>query len=69
VGCAFGAEAFQPLAVAEIGRHILTCDRVSIQNLVRFKTALSEFKVSPSRAWEVVEEFVNRIRSNDGFQR
>jgi len=54
------------LAVAEIGRHILNCDRVSIQDLARFKTALSEFEVSPSRALEVVEEFVNRVRLNYG---
>jgi hypothetical protein len=58
----------QPLAVAEIGLHILNCERVSIQDLVRFKTARSEFEVNPSRAREVVEEFVNRFLLNDGFQ-
>ena len=58
----------QPLAIAEIGRHILNCDRVSVQDLVRFKTARSEFEVSPNRAREVVEEFVNRVRLNYGSQ-
>jgi hypothetical protein len=54
----------QPLAVAEIGQHILDCDRVSIQDLIRFKTARSEFELNPSRAREVIEEFVNRVRPN-----
>jgi hypothetical protein len=56
------------LAIAEIGRHILNCDWVSIQDLVRFKTALSEFELNPIRAREVVEEFVNRFHLIDGFQ-
>ena len=34
----------QPLMVAEISRHILSCDKVSAQDLARFKTALAEFK-------------------------
>jgi hypothetical protein len=58
----------RPLAIAEIGRHILNCDWVSIQDLVRFKTALSEFELNPIRAREVVEEFVNRFHLIDGFQ-
>jgi hypothetical protein len=58
----------RPLAIAEIGLHILNCDRVSIQDLVRFKTALSQFELNPSRAREVVEEFVNRFRRNESFQ-
>jgi len=58
----------RPLAVVEIGQHILNCDRVSIQDLVRFRTALAEFEVNPSRAREVVEEFMNRVRLNYGFQ-
>jgi hypothetical protein len=53
--------------VAEISRHILSCDQVSAQDLARFKTALAEFKANPSRAREIVEEFVNRIRLNRGF--
>jgi hypothetical protein len=60
-GC-FGC--FQPLAVAEIGQHILSCERVTIRDLARFKTALAEFKENPSRAREVLEEFLNRIRMN-----
>jgi hypothetical protein len=58
----------RPLAVAEIGQHILNCDRVSIQDLLRFRTALAEFEVNPSHAREVVEEFMNRVRLNYGFQ-
>ena len=57
----------QPLVVAEIGRHILSCDRVLAQDLARFKTALAEFKANPSRAREVVEEFAFRVRLNYGF--
>jgi len=52
--------------VAEISRHILSCDKVSAQDLARFKTALAEFKANPSRAREIVEGFVNRIRLNRG---
>ena len=57
----------QPLVVSEIGRYILSHDRVLAQDLERFKTALAEFKVNSSRAREVVEEFVNRVRLNCGF--
>jgi hypothetical protein len=57
----------QPLMVAEISRHILSCDEVSPQDLARFKTALAEFKTNPSYAREVVEGFVNRIRLDRGF--
>jgi hypothetical protein len=57
----------QPLVVVEIGRHILSFDRVLAQDLARFKTALAEFKANPSRAREVVEEFVYCIRLNYGF--
>ena len=57
----------QPLMVAEISRHILSCDKVSAQDLARFKTALAEFKANPSHAREVVEGFVNRIRLDRGF--
>jgi hypothetical protein len=53
--------------LAEIGRHILSCDKVSVQDLARFKTALVEFKANPRRAREVVEGFVNRVRLNRGF--
>jgi hypothetical protein len=56
----------QPLMIAEIGRHILSCDRVSAQDLARFNTALAEFKASPNRAREVVEQFVNRVRMYRG---
>jgi len=56
----------KPLMVAEISRHILSCDKVSAQDLARFKTALAEFKANPSRAREIVEGFVNRIRLNRG---
>jgi len=57
----------QPLVVGEIGRHILSCDRVQPQNLARFSSALAEFKANPSRAREVLEEFVNRVRMHRGF--
>ena len=57
----------QPLMVAEISRHILSCDKVSAQDLARFKTAQAEFNANPSRAREVVEAFVNRIRLSRGF--
>ena len=58
----FGCQ--QPFVVAEISRHILSCDRVLAQDLARFKAALAEFKVDPSRAREVVEKFENRVRPN-----
>jgi hypothetical protein len=45
----------------------LSCDWVLAPDLARFKTALAEFKANPSRAKEVVEELVNRIRMNRGF--
>ena len=57
----------KPLMVPEISRHILSCDKVSAQDLARFKSALAEFKANPSRAREVFEGFVNRIRLNRGF--
>jgi len=53
--------------VAEISRHILSCDKASAQDLARFKTAQDEFKANPSRAQEVVEAFLNRIRLNRCF--
>lgn len=52
------------LAITEITRHILNCDRVLPRDLARFETALAEFNANPSRAREVVEEFVNRVRLN-----
>jgi hypothetical protein len=52
------------LEVTEIGRHILSCDRVLAQDLARFKSALADFEANLSRAREVVEEFVNRVRLN-----
>jgi hypothetical protein len=54
----------KPLMITEISRHILSCDMVSAEDLARFKSALAEFKANPNRANEVVERFVNRIRSN-----
>ena len=56
----------QPLMVAEISRHILSCDKVSAQDLARFKTALAEFKANPSHAREVIERFVHRVRLDRG---
>jgi hypothetical protein len=53
--------------VAEISRHILSCDKVSAQDLARFKAALAEFKANPSCAREVVEEFMNRSRLDRSF--
>ena len=57
----------QPLVVAEISRHIQNCERVSAHDLARFKAALGDFKANPSRAREVVKEFVNRARLARGF--
>ncbi len=57
----------QPMAVAEIGRHILRCDKVPAQDLERFQTAFAEFTLNPSRAREVVEAFVYRVRLRWGF--
>ena len=57
----------QPLMVGEISRHILSCDKVSAQDLARFKTALAEFKANPNHAREVVEGFVNRNRLDRSF--
>jgi hypothetical protein len=59
----FGCQ--KPFVIAEISRHILSCDRFSAQELARFKAALAEFKTNPSRAREVVEEFVNRVQPKD----
>jgi len=53
--------------VAEISRHILSCERISAQDLARFKTALAEFKANPTRAREIVERFVNRMRLSRGL--
>lgn len=52
----------QPFFVAEIGRHILSCDRVSAPDLARFQSALAEFTANPGHAREIVEEFVHRVR-------
>ena len=57
----------QPMVIAEIGRHILSCDKVLAQDLARFQTAVAEFTLNPSRAREVVEALVNRVRRNIGF--
>ena len=57
----------QPLMIAEISRHILSCDKVSAQDLARFKTALAEFKANPGRAREIAEGFVNRMRQSRGL--
>lgn len=57
----------QGLTFSEIGHHIRSCDRVSAQDLARFKTALIEFEMNPARAREVVEQFLIRIHMNSGF--
>lgn len=54
----------KPLAIAEIGQHILNCERVSVQDLARFKIALAEFNENPDSALEVLERFLTRIRSS-----
>ena len=56
----------QRFLVAEISRHILGCNRVVAQDLARFNAALAEFKANPSRAREVAEDVVNRVRLNRG---
>lgn len=56
----------QRFLITEISRHILRCDRVVAQDLARFNTALAEFKANPSRAREVAEDVVNRVRLNRG---
>lgn len=58
---------FQPLMIAEIRGHILNCDKVSFQDLARFKSAMVEFQANPRRAREVAEEFLNRVRLNYGI--
>ena len=57
----------RPLMIAEISRHILSCDRVLAEDLARFNAALVEFKANPSRAREVVAEFVFRVRLKYGL--
>lgn len=52
------------MTVGEIGRHILNCDKVVAQDLLRFQNALADFTTNPSRAREVLEEFVHRVRLN-----
>jgi len=56
----------QPFLIAEISRHILRCDRVVAQDLARFNAALAQFKANPSRARQVAEDVVNRVRLNRG---
>ena len=50
------------LELTEISQHILNCDRVLVEHLVRFQTALGEFRANPGRAGEVFEAFLNRVR-------
>jgi len=57
----------KPFVVAEISQHLLSCDRISAQDLARFKAALAEFKANPSRARQVFEGFLNRVWKNRGF--
>ncbi len=57
----------RPMVVSEIGRHILSCDKVLAQDLARFQTAVAEFTLNPSRAREVVEVFVNHLRLSWGL--
>jgi hypothetical protein len=57
----------RPMEVAEIGRHVLSCDKVLAEDLARFEIALAEFTLNPRRAREVAEAFVNRVRRNWGF--
>jgi hypothetical protein len=56
----------QRFLITEISRHILRRDRVVAQDLARFNTALAKFKANPSRAREVAEDVVNRVRLNRG---
>jgi hypothetical protein len=51
------------VALTEIGEHIRGCEKVSAEDLARFNTALGEFGLNPSRARELVEEFLSRLRS------
>ncbi|HTX14009.1 MAG TPA: hypothetical protein VMD77_01855 [Candidatus Baltobacteraceae bacterium] len=51
------------MALTEIGEHIRGCEKVSAEDLARFNTALGEFGLNLSRARELVEEFLNRLRS------
>jgi len=53
----------QRVDVNEIGEHILNCEKVPPEDLARFKTALSEFRANPRRAREVLERFVDRMRT------
>jgi hypothetical protein len=52
----------RPLAIPEIGQHILGCNRVLPSDLARFRAAHAEFTLNPTRAQEVLEGFLNRIR-------
>jgi hypothetical protein len=52
------------MTVGKIRRHVLTCHRVLAQDLARFTTALADFEVNPSRALEIVQDFLNRIGKN-----
>lgn len=55
------------LKKGRIGRHVLSCEKVLAQDLARFETAFAAFTLDPSRAREVVETFVNRVRRNWGL--
>jgi hypothetical protein len=52
----------QPLAIAEIRRHVRKCGRVLAGDLARFEAALAEFILNPTRAQEVLEGYLNRMR-------
>lgn len=52
----------QPVAIPELGRHILRCDRVALKDLMRFQEALAEFEVNPARAREIFKGWIRRIQ-------
>ena len=55
------------MEIDEIGRHVLSCEKVLAEDLARFETAFAEFTLNPRRAREVAEAFVDRVRRNWGF--
>jgi hypothetical protein len=57
----------QPMAIAEIGRHVLSCEKVLARDLARFETAIAEFTLNPRRAREVAQAFVSRVRRSWGL--
>ena len=52
------------LALADVGQHVLNCEKISAGDLARFKAALGDFQTNPALAREVAQAFIDRFRAN-----